>query len=519
MKKISKIESKYKLKEYQLELYKQISIFKESLKKDGSKTLKSKHLVKFIKDNDNSLMKTNLDFIWYYNKFNDKFLEDILSLNIIYEDIITIILQILCGNFSNTEKRFIKVKNKKLCSFYLYSIDKYSNNKILFSLCLKGFGRIANTYIYFISFTNDWEFKQYIDNFLNMIYSNNEFPIVEYDESGKILVKEILFEKKEIDKQTGIELYYPLKNVPLKNKEYLRQIKIMGKLTNLSNNPNDFTLNKLNEIIIKKIETNNINDKIFEMIEENKIEVFKLSEQEKKYIKESNPFILSGRPGTGKTTITLIKLFNIYYNYQLQKKQLENNINIEKNSKLKSNDIRIVFTSLSQTLCNKVQNIFGKYFKYKKVEEEDLKFFDSFREITSYPIFINFRKLLFMIDTSLTFQFFYRINLRKYEENINPEFEFYYSLDNKYKCNKYLYKNELYINFFYRNPILDEKQNFIILKESNENTFKKFYYDYLNNKNKEDELLKKLKSLNLNYLEIYAQLNSIIKGSYSSHLY
>ena len=42
MKKISKIESKYKLKEYQLELYKQISIFKESLKKDGSKNIKIK---------------------------------------------------------------------------------------------------------------------------------------------------------------------------------------------------------------------------------------------------------------------------------------------------------------------------------------------------------------------------------------------------------------------------------------------------------------------------------------------
>jgi len=30
-------------------------------------------------------MKTYLDFIWYYNKYNNKFLENILSLNIIYE--------------------------------------------------------------------------------------------------------------------------------------------------------------------------------------------------------------------------------------------------------------------------------------------------------------------------------------------------------------------------------------------------------------------------------------------------
>ena len=52
--------------------------------------------------------------------------------------------------------------------------------------------------------------------------------------------------------QIYIELNYLLKNIPLESKKYLRQIKMMGKLINLSNDPNDFTLNKLNKIIIKK---------------------------------------------------------------------------------------------------------------------------------------------------------------------------------------------------------------------------------------------------------------------------
>jgi len=525
MKNKKKVESKYKLNEFKLELYKKINKFKETLKKDGSKSIKIKHLVKYIEFNNNSLMESNLDFIWLHHKFTHKFLEDILSSNYTYEDIIIIILQILCGNFSNTEKRYIKLEMQKLCSFYLCPINKNSQDKILFSLSLKSLNEDTNTYLYFISITDDWNFKDDINEFLSMIYNDNNFPIINYDKAANILRKEILFEKKEIDKSTGIELCYPIKNISINNHYYFKEIKIRKKINYIFNNPNDFILNEMNKFLIEKLEENHLENNIIEIIEGNDLD-FKLSEQEKKYIKNSDSFILSGRPGTGKTTVILIKLFSIYYDYQIKKEkfELKKKFKKQKESNLKCEDLRIVFTSLSQSLCNKVEDIFEKSLirkgncKYKRIIDKDLKSFYSFRDVTSYPLFINFRKLIFMIDGSLTFQFFHRKDLKIFEGNEDPKSEFYYILNNYYECNNYINNENPNINFFYRNPFLkDEKQETIYLKEANENTFQKFYRDYL--KNKKDELSEKLISLNLNYLEIYAQLNSIIKGSYSSHLY
>ena len=291
MKKKSNDESKYKLNEFKLEIYKKINYFKETLKKDGTKSIKIKHLVKYIEFNNNSLINSNLEFIWFYNEFTPKFLEDILSSNYTYEEIITIILQILCGNFKNSEKRYIKLEMQKLCSFYLCSINKNSQDKILFSLCLQSLNKNANTYLYFISITNDWNFKDDINEFLSMIYNENKFPIINYDKAAKILVKEILFEKKEIDSLTGIELCYPLKNIPIINNFFFKKIKIQKKIEYIWNDPNDFMLNEMNKFLIEKLEENNLENKIIEIIEGNDLE-FKLSEQEKNYIKNSDSFIL-----------------------------------------------------------------------------------------------------------------------------------------------------------------------------------------------------------------------------------
>jgi len=119
-----------------------------------------------------------------------------------------------------------------------------------------------------------------------------------------------------------------------------------------------------------------------------------------------------------------------------------------------------------------------------------------------------------MIDGSLTFQFFSRHNLTTYEGDHNTEF--YYSKDYKYEVNQYSFsQNSKYINFFYRNPNF---VNVIKLQESNEGTFINFYKNFLL-KRKTITLAQTLYSLNLNPLEIYAQLISIIKGSYTSHLY
>ena len=127
--------------------------------------------------------------------------------------------------------------------------------------------------------------------------------------------------------------------------------------------------------------------------------------------------MLSGRPGTGKTTVILIKLFATFYNYYIKKSiRYEASINwnsikqIINEEPLKAK-LKTAFTSLSDDLCSSIKTMF-----LDMITKQQLTAFPnlsknqdaySFRTIEEYPIFINFRKLMFLIDGSLTFQFFY----------------------------------------------------------------------------------------------------------------
>jgi len=304
-------------------------------------------------------------------------------------------------------------------------------------------------------------------------------------------------------------------------------------MISLFNDANDFKDNELKLSIINQIEDNQYDQRIISLIDgAKKSWQYKLSQQEKSYVKNSEAFILSGRPGTGKTTVILFKLFSIYFNYLLKKNQrIEDKIkknkfnNIISDNKVDeiSEPLRVVFTSLSQPLCEKQQNIFEETlvrkvddseFSYNPISSQSLKLASSFRNLSTYPIFVNFRKIMFMIDGSLTFQFFSRHNLTTYEGDHDTEF--FYSKDYNYEVNQYSSdKNNKYLNLFYRNPTFI---NTIYLKESDKNTFISFYKHFLS-KRKTIPLAQTLYNLKLNPVEIYAQLISVIKGSYSSHLY
>ena len=211
-------------------------------------------------------------------------------------------------------------------------------------------------------------------------------------------------------------------------------------------------------------------------------------------------------------------------NEEKKTNNLKNKINISQyinNNNKTTESLRVVFTSLSQHLCEKQKNIFEELMinkieeikeLYSPISSYLLKAMPSFRYLSNYPIFVNFRKILFMIDGSLTFQFFSRHNLSIYEGDHDTEY--FYSKNYKYEVNQYSSnQNYKYINFFYRNP---DFLNVVKLQESNESTFTNFYNNF---KKKKIPLAETLSKLDLNPLEIYAQLISVIKGSYSSHLY
>ena len=383
-----------------------------------------------------------------------------------------------------------------------------------------------------MSISTNWDFEEISEVFLSQIKSNNNYPLVDYDKNGIYLVDENLFSHKENDPITGSIICYPLKNINISENKFFRTDYSFVNPINEFNDPKDFEDNKLNESIIDQIEENQYETIIISAIEGEYWD-YKLSLQEKKYIKNSESFILSGRPGTGKTTVILFKLFSIYFNYILKKQHalidinnINNNIIINDNKP--TDTLRIVFTSLSQHLCERQQNIFeqtmvrkmeeklnGEYnLEYDPISNDSLRGISSFRQLNKYPIFANFRKIILMIDGSLTFQFFKRHNLSIYEDDHDTEY--FYSKDYLYEVNQYSYNNSTkYMNFFYRSPTFSNVAKF---KEANESTFIQFYNNFLKKRTK-DPLAQALYFLNLNPLEIYAQLISIIKGSYSSHLY
>ena len=541
MKKAEK-KQKSKYEENLSLLLREVAHYKHSnFKKETKNIIKTKHFLKYFESYNNSFMKTPLDLVWCFNNLTEKFLEDISKLK--YEEIIPLIIQLLCGDFKDTIKKKkivdLKQENQKICSFYLLPLSPKSNQNILFALCLRG-AKTVSSEMHFLAITTNWNFEEIAQKFLDKINNDNNYPLVDYDKNGIYLVEEILFSHKEKENISGTIICYPLKNIDISENKIFESKKIHGKIISIFNNSEDFKNNPLNESIINQIEKNQYEILIISAIEGGYWD-YKLSLQEKNYVKDSTSFILSGRPGTGKTTVILFKLFSIFFNYILKKQiklvDINNNIgnnndNINKNEDININKptdlLRVVFTSLSQHLCERQQSIFEQTMvrkmeeklndeinlEYDPISDNALRSISSFRKLYKYPIFTNFRKLMFMIDGSLNFQFFSRHNLMIYEHDHDTEY--FYSKDHEYEVNGYSYINKSkYMNFFYRSPTFS---NVIHLKEANESTFISFYNSFLS-KRKKIPLAQTLYLLNLNPLEIYAQLISIIKGSYSSHLY
>ena len=549
MKKNSNL-SKNKYKENLSILLREVTYYKHAnFKKETRNIIKTKHFLKYFESCHNSFLYTPLEFVWCLNDLSKQFLEDISDLE--YEEIIPLIIQLLCGDFKNAvkKKKLIDLNQdkQKLCSFYLLPLNKTKNKNILFALCLKG-AKFVSSIIHFLSISTNLDFEEKALNFLDEINKDKNYPIVDFDKNGIYLVDVILFSHKEKDTFSDTIICYPLKKLNLEDRKVFRIVYINKEPVSEYNNPSDFMENELNISIIKQIEDNQYETLIISALE-GEFWDYKLSIQEKKYIKNSETFILSGRPGTGKTTVILFKLFCIYFNYILKKSHRlidldylnnnnEHNNNDNKKDKEDKKDnnkenetnnitesLRVVFTSLSQHLCEKQQSIFEQSMvrkvldlskNYTPLSDNILRSISSFRQLYKYPIFVNFRKIMFMIDGSLTFQFFSRNKLTTYEGD--PETEYNYVKDYEYEVNKYSYNDNNYkfINFFYRAP---EFLNEVVkLKEANESTFLNFYENFLSRR-KKVPLAETLYLLNLNPLEIYCQLLSVIKGSYSSHLY
>ena len=353
--------------------------------------------------------------------------------------------------------------------------------------------------------------------------------------------------------------------------------------------------------VLNKI--SNINKFNYNAFFEKDVLDFHPSKTETNLINMNNNFILSGRPGTGKTVIILIKIimcflrclyehssiingkpnfdymnqilenlfnenneeflikeedndvkkidtilndnkpFNVLSESQVEDENsiIENSINenennnsieeedsnsestskitIEDNLGSEGSTYKIIFTSLSQSLCAFAENAFIRGLKKSsklkcQINPTNQKIYEkmsSFVGQKKYPLFLNFRKLIFMIDGSLNFQFFDRPNknqLKKRQEDCDIRYYPDCQYDVMVNLSFLVYRpGNIY---FYRREYLEDPK---IMTEINEDTF----YNHFNSIIKSNKILNNDKN-HISAYEVYSNIISIIKGSIKSYL-
>ena len=378
------------------------------------------------------------------------------------------IQDILNGYFDFTNiKETIHYKNKFLCASYIYTFPK-SELKLLFIIY---FSKDSNNeYEEILKFVDINYSRQIIyESFLEFIkenIKNENNSFLEFDRMGLMEKSNIFFYKIEINNKTKI--YFPFPYNITEKSEKTKKIQLLDETVEHKVDFSVWDLDFNYENILCKV--NNLNDLRYNEIFNKNFLDFIPSKMEIDLINTNQNLILAGRPGTGKTFIILIKTILIYLNCLFEKAKLENNIlnwenftenylndnkNIKKTFDLKK-EFKIIVTSLSQSLCLKAEELFSlaiknlNLFEYKPNSLDYILKLNSFSDLKKFPSFLNFRKLIFMLDGSLNFQFFDRpINNELKKSEIDCDIKFYPFC--KYDCNYSINSQEIGIkNFFYR---------------------------------------------------------------------
>ena len=398
--------------------------------------------------------------------------------------------------------------------------------------------------------------------------------------------KERLFYYKKDDPTNNDEYYKNFHfELPTKN-EIFKKIQIFGNDYIQGFNMEMWDLKYPIDIVLKNL--NEINKLNYKGFFERDILNFHPSKIETRLINNNDNFILSGRPGTGKTVIILIKIIMFYlrclydhsniirgkidydyinnnlitnpyningsnikskyddnskfkipinkvikYKIENNEKKDENIIDDKDSEKIREvnikdleeekfgsdgNTYKIIFTSLSQSLCAFVENNFIQAINNSNIplnispaNQRTYQNMSSFAFQKKYPLFLNFRKLLFMIDGSLNYSFFDRPNnnqLKKRQEDC--DIRYYPDCEYDIMADLSLLINRPGNIYFYRRKYLSDP---LVMKEINEDSF------YINFKSqiKSNKILNNNK-YNISPYEVYSNIISIIKGSIQSYL-
>ena len=503
-------------------------------KKD--KEIDSNDLVAFIIAHKQQLVLRNIDFVYSNHKFSKKCLDNMKSKE--FKPLIESIIPILNGIIPDTHRLIYSDKlaffSRTLCTPF-FSIAVYfkrsTTNK-----------DEAVQWLKFLDYTtNNESFDaccyEFIEDSLDNPTKSEKYPTIDHHNNNSI----------ERDNEYVINNYHrfsckhsrgfahPITSLKIKDMNALYSAYVQGEKYEYAN-PFKYKTNLTTTHALDNVMNKPLHEYIINIVRHNNWNII-FSTRELLLINLDIPFVVSGQPGTGKTTVILVKLFAEYFNLQIEKsfvvqqrmdwEYIKNNID-KRNF---NNQFKSVFISYSQDLCERAQSLFEfmlrkteiineiKYYPISKLKLHEIRSFD---DVKSFPLFVNFRKLLFLIDSSMTFQFFKRDNFYKMPLPTN-ECEYTFQSNLKYICNIYNF-----VGYYYYSVERIEYAGTCELEEVNENEFYKFYTSLIKKtknvkNNSEHNKEETIKTKNENFVyehkdllksikaeEVYSQICSVI---------
>ena len=475
------------------------------------------------------------NYIWKNAIFNEKIYELLTSedekITKRYKYIYKKIENILMGNFGEVTKAFSF--HKDFFTLSLISACDFNESTIDYLLFTIYFDKKENDRLYFVEYLEFVDVAQVKSNLkmsLMDFLKEHQYGYIDLEYDELCLIDENVFFSK-IEKNENNEIYrYPY-NIIIKESDKVKKVQMMDREMEDKSFVDIDKLIPTSEIVVNVLENlrnkENLDYDLF--IINDDITNFKPSKTEKYLINHNNNLILSGRPGTGKTFIIILKTVLSYLNCWKMHSEIEigeinwDYLNEKHFSKGKENmnqinNYKIVVTSLSQNLCLKGEELFSQTMRSLPYHKDhvpnnrsDIDKMNNFQSIKKYPLFVNFRKLIFLIDGSLNFQFFDRPTNNKLNK-LDNDIDIKYVPDYEYDIN---YKNNIdkigKLNIFYRSQYGKTYKG----KEMNEDIFYKHFNEKISNNN---ILNNKVRKIAVTTYEVYSQIISIIKGSHLSYL-
>ena len=503
-------------------------------KKD--KEIDSNDLVAFIIAHKRQLVLRNIDFVYSNHKFSKKCLDNMKSKE--FKPLIESIIPILNGLIPDTHRL---IYSDKLAFFSRTLSTPFFFIAVYFKRSTTNKDE-AVQWLKFLDYTtNNESFDaccyEFIEDSLDNPTKSEKYPTIDHHNNNSI----------ERDNEYVINNYHrfsckhsrgfahPITSLKIKDMDALYSAYVQGEKYEYAN-PFKYKTNLTTTHALDNVMNKPLHEYIINMVRHNNWNII-FSTRELLLINLDIPFVVSGQPGTGKTTVILVKLFAEYFNLQIEKsfvvqqrmdwEFIKNNID-KRNF---NNQFKSVFISFSQDLCERAQSLFEfmlrkteiineiKYYPISKLKLHEIRSFD---DVKSFPLFVNFRKLLFLIDSSMTFQFFKRDNFYKMPLPTN-ECEYTFQSNLKYICNIYNF-----VGYYYYSVERIEYAGTCELEEVNENEFYKFYTSLIKKtknvkNNSEHNKEETIKTKNENFVyehkdllksikaeEVYSQICSVI---------